>query len=199
MNCASVDNLTVGCAVIVGVNKVLQNSPLPLNAGLFAQTSSSTPVTATTAELPLIDGGVGTLSVPANGFKIGDSFTANMSGIMSAKNNDTLRIRVKSGSIVLADSGALTMPNIVSQVWNLDITFTVRTIGTAGVASIVTLGQLHVLKQASGTQQGFGFNTINNTTFDTTILNTLSVTAEWSTNSALNSIYTDLFVLNKTY
>ena len=28
---------------------------------------------------------------------------------------------------------------------------------------------------------------------------TLSVTAEWSSNSALNSIYTDIFVLNKIY
>jgi hypothetical protein len=58
---------------------------------------------------------------------------------------------------------------------------------------------MHILKLASGTQQGFGFNTINNTTFDTTIPNTLSVTAQWSSNSALNSIYTDIFVLNKIF
>lgn len=169
------------------------------NYGLFAQTSNSTPITATTSELSLIDGGVGTLSVPANGFSVGDSFNANMSGIMSAKNNDTLTIRIKSGSVILAESPALVMPNISNQVWNLQIDFTIRQIGGTGVASIVTLGEMHVLKLASGTQEGFGFNTINNSTFDTTIPNNLSVTGQWSSNSSINSIYSNLFVLNKIY
>lgn len=199
MNCASVNNLTSGCFVAVGTNKVLQNASFTPLRGLFSQTANSTPITATTSELTLIDGGVGTLSVPANGFSIGDSFTANMSGLMSAKNNDTITIRIKSGSVILAESPPLVMPNITNQVWNLDITFTIRTIGGVGVASIVTLGQMHILKLASGTQEGFGFNTINTTTFNTTISNTLNVTAQWSTNSALNSIYTDIFVLTKTY
>ena len=169
------------------------------NYGLFAQTSNSTPITSTIAETGLLGTGVGTLSVPANGFSIGDSFSANMSGLMSAKNNDSITIRIKSGSVVLADSGALSLPSITNQVWNLTINFTISTIGGVNVASIVTFGEMHILKLASGTQQGFGFNTINNTTFDTTIPNTLSVTAQWSSNSALNSIYTDIFVLNKIY
>jgi hypothetical protein len=118
---------------------------------------------------------------------------------MSAKNNDTLTIRVKSGSVILADSGPLTMPGIVNKVWLLSLNFTIRQIGGTTVASIVTLGNLHVLKDSSGVQEGFGFNTVNNTTFDTTGSNTLNVTAQWSTNSALNSIYSDIFVLNKTY
>jgi len=61
------------------------------------------------------------------------------------------------------------------------------------------LAQFHILKAASGTQQGFAWNTVNNTTFDTTISNTLNVTAQWSSNNANNSIYSDIFVLNKTY
>ena len=169
------------------------------NYGLFAQTSNGTTITSTIVESDLLGTGVGTLSVPANGFSVGDSFSANMSGLISAKNNDSITIRIKSGSVVLADSGALSLPSITNQVWNLTINFTIRTIGGINVASIVTLGEMHVLKFASGTQQGFGFNTINNTTFDTTIPNTLSVTAQWSSNSALNSIYTDIFVLNKIY
>ncbi len=169
------------------------------NYGVFAQTANSTPITATITEGTLIDGGVGTLSVPANGFSVGDSFQANFGGLMSAKNNDTITIRVKSGGVILADSGALTLPTINNQVWNLILNFTIRSIGTAGVASIVTLGEFHILKLASGTQQGFGFNTVNNTTFNTTIANTLDVTVQWSSNSALNYIYSDLFILNKIY
>lgn len=173
--------------------------PNSISYGLFAQTANSTPVTATTDEGTLIDGGVGTLSVPANGFSVGDSFTANMSGIMSAKNNDTMVLRIKSGIVILAESDPFVLSATTNQVWSLLIDFTIRTIGGAGVASIATLGQMHVLKLASGTQQGFGFNTINTTTFDTTVPNTLNVTVQWSTNSALNSIYSDIFVLTKIY
>jgi len=169
------------------------------NIGLFAQTANSPTLTATTTEGTLIDGGVGTLSVPANGFQVGDSFRVEMGGVMSAQNNDTIRIRLKSGSVSLGDSGTLTMPGITNQVWMLNVTFTIRSIGAAGIASVVTLAQFHILKAASGTQQGFAWNTINNTTFDTTISNTLNVTAQFSSNNANNSIYSDIFVLNKTY
>jgi hypothetical protein len=55
------------------------------------------------------------------------------------------------------------------------------------------------LKQSNTTSEGFGFNSVNNTTFDTTIPNTLVVTAQFSSNSALNSIYSDIFCLNKIY
>ena len=172
---------------------------LATNYGLFSQTGNSPVLTATTAEATLIDSGIGTLSVPANGFKVGDAFMAEFGGLMSAKNNDTIRIRVKAGSIVLADSGPLTMPGIINQVWLLSINFTIRAIGSTTVASIVTLGNLHILKVAGGTQEGYGFNTLNNTTFDTTVPNTLDVTAEWSSNSPNNSIYSDIFVLNKIF
>lgn len=167
--------------------------------GLFSQTANSPTITATTSELTLIDGGVGSLSVPANGFAVGDSFRVDMGGIMSAQNNNTIRIRLKSGSVILGDSDPLTMPAITNQVWMLSVNFTVRSIGAAGVASIVTLAQFHILKAASGTQQGFAWNTVNSTTFNTTISNTLNITAQFSSNSANNSIYSDIFTLNKTY
>jgi hypothetical protein len=169
------------------------------NYGLFAQTGNSTPVT-NDSQGTLIDGGVGTLIVPPNGFSVGDSFSANFGGLMSCKNNETLTIRIKSGATELSVSPTLQMPGTTNQVWLLTINFTIRAIGPAGTASIVVLAELHVLKQASGTQQGFGWNTIKTTDFDTTISNTLGVTAQWGSNTpAQNSIYSDIFVLNKTY
>lgn len=169
------------------------------NTGLFSQLANSTTITATTSELTLIDGGVGSLSVPANGFAVGDSFKVEMGGVMSAHNNDKITIRLKAGSVILADSGQLTLPGMTNQVWMLTVNFTIRAIGGAGVASIVTLAQLHILKQASGTQNGFAWNTINSSTFDTTISNTLNITAQFSSNNAANSIYSDIFNLRKTY
>jgi len=167
--------------------------------GLFAQTANSTTITGTTTESTLINGGVGTLSVPANGFQIGDSFRADFGGLLSSKNNDTIRIRVKAGSVILADSLPQTMQAATDDVWQLSVNFTVRTLGGPGVASIVSLGVFHSTKQSNNSQTGFAFNTVNNTTFDTTIPNTLNVTAQFSSNSTDNSIYSDIFVLNKIY
>jgi hypothetical protein len=173
---------------------------LPATAyGLYAQTANSVPVTATILESTLIGAGVGTLSVPANGFFVGASFRGDFGGLMSAKNNDKIRIRIKSGSVVLADSGPQTLPSITNDVWQCSINFTIRATGVPGVASIVTLGVFHDVKSSNGVQNGFAWNTVNNTTFNTTIPNTLDVTAQWSSNSALNSIYSDIFVLNKIY
>jgi hypothetical protein len=175
--------------------------PLPstTNRGIFAQTANSIAITATTAEGTLIDGGVGGLIVPANAFSVGDSFMASVSGIISAKNNDTLTIRVKSGSVILGTTGAKTMPAITSKHFDLTIHFTIRTIGGAGVASIACSGDITYSKNASNAFEGADFSTINNTTFSTIISNTLDLTAEWSSNDPQNSIYSEIFVLNKIY
>jgi hypothetical protein len=177
----------------------IQGPPGPVGAGLFAQTANSTIITGTTVESSLINGGVGTLSVPANGFAVGDSFRAIFGGVLNAANNQTIRIRVKTGSVILLDSGAQSITNITNDVFSLNVDFTIRQLGTAGVASIVSLGSFHYTKTSNASIQGFAFNVINNTTFNTTINNTLDVTVQWGSNNAGNSIYSDIFVLNKTY
>lgn len=168
--------------------------------GLFAQTGNSTIISGTNVETTLINGGVGTLTVPANGFQVGDSFRAVFGGVINAANNQTIRIRVKAGATTLLDSGVQSLSNsIINDIWSLNIDFTVRQIGAAEVASIVSLGSFHYIKTSNASPQGFAFNTINNTTFNTTINNTLNVTVQWGSNNAGNSIYSDIFVLNKTY
>ena len=169
------------------------------NYGLFAQTANSTPITGTNVESTLINGGVGTLTVPANGFKIGDSFRAVFGGVLSTANNQTIRVRVKTGSVILLDSGLQTISNITNNVFSLNIDFTIRQLGTAGVASVVSLGTFHYTKTVNGVTEGFAFNVVNNTTFNTPISNTLNVTVQWGSNNANNSIFSDIFILNKTY
>jgi hypothetical protein len=101
---------------------------------LYTQTSSSTPVTNTTTEKSLLDGGVGTLTVPANGFKVGDSFHAVLTGHISSVNNHTLHIRIKSDGIALADTGVMTMAASTTKHWKLEVEFVIRAIGVSGVA-----------------------------------------------------------------
>jgi hypothetical protein len=168
--------------------------------GLFSQTGNSITVSGTTTESSLIDGGVGTLSVPANGFTIGDSFRGDMGGVISAANNQTIRIRVKSGNAIFLDSGTQTLSSSISDaIFTLSLNFGIRNIGVAGVASIVCLGRFSYAKSNNGTVEGFGFNTVNNTTFDTTINNTLEITIQWGSTNVGNIIYSDLFTLNKIY
>jgi hypothetical protein len=200
MNCASVENLSVGCFVSVGANKVLQNVPFSPNYGLFAQTTDSIPVTATAVESSLIGVGVGTLSVPANSFSIGDSFDATLDGVISAVGTATLEIRVKTLSgALLTDTGVISMDASTLKSWTLDLQFTIRTLGIAGVASISSGGLFSYIKNSGTNFEGFVLTTLNTTTFDTTIDNTLVVTAQWNTNNAGNSIFSRNFVLHKVY
>lgn len=169
------------------------------NPGLFTQTGNSPTVSATTTESSIIDGGVGSISIPANGFSVGDTFMVVIAGTFSADNNEGLRLRVKAGSTVLADSGASTVPGASDDVFKITLYFTVRQIGGAGTASIVTVGDFAYLKESNNLFEGFAFNTVNDTTFDTTTSNTLDVTVEWATSSTGNSIYSDIFTLRKLY
>jgi hypothetical protein len=182
----------------IEINSYYSN-PLGYTRGLFAQTANSIPITGTTAETTLLDGGVGSLTVPANFFKVGDSFSVTMGGHISSVNNDTLQIRIKSSSILLGDSGLITMPSTTNKHWNLEIRFTIRTLGNAGVASIASFGQFNYSKNASNAFEGADFSVVNNTTFNTTITNTLDITAQWSSNNIGNSIYSESFILSKIY
>jgi len=176
------------------------SNPSGFLSGIFAQTGNSTIITNTTVESTLINGGVGTLTIPANGFQVGDSFRAVFGGVMNADNNEDITIRVKAGSVVLLDSGLQNLgSSVVNDVWFLNVDFTIRQTGIAGVASIVSLGSFHYTKTSNASVQGFAFNVVNNTTFDTTISTTLDVTVEWDVASTGNNIYSDIFILNKTY
>jgi hypothetical protein len=169
------------------------------NFGLFSQTASSAPITNTTVETSLLDGGVGTLSVPPNGFNVGDSFLAIMSGYLNSANNQQLEIRIRSNGSLLADTGIITLNTATNRDFNLQIYFTIQAIGGAGVASIVTGGNFAYTKNASTTLEGTAFSTRNNTTFNTTVLNTLVISAQWGASNPNNIIYSDIFTLTKTF
>jgi len=171
----------------------------PASTGLFTQIANGPTVTAIVTESTIIGAGVGSLTIPANAFQVGDSFRVDIMGHISAKNNDTVRIRVKTGSILLGDTGVVTMPNITSKHFDMSLNFTIRSLGAAGVASIASGGQFTYSKNASNAFEGSDFSLVNNTTFDTTISNTLNITVQWSSTSALNSIYTEILTLYKTY
>jgi len=173
--------------------------------GLYSQTGSSAPVSGSASPVAtsgsLLDGGVGTLTVPANGFKVGDSFQSKLAGKINIANGHTLDIQFKSDGNTLVDTGEVTMAKATDgQNWALDVTFIIQNIGSAGVASILSTGQLTVRKDAAGETVTEIFSDINNTTFDTTIENTLSVQVILdSACIASENIYSELFILYKVF
>jgi hypothetical protein len=175
-----------------------QGPPGP-TSGLFSQTANSTSISGTTVESSLVNGGVGTMSVPANAFSVGDSFRAVVGGVLNVANNQTIRIRVKTGSVTLLDSGNQIISNVTNDIYYLNIDFTIRQIGGPGTASISSLGSFHYTKTSNGATEGFAFNVINNTTFNTTIDNTLDITVQWGSTNVGNNIFSDIFTLTKTY
>jgi len=168
--------------------------------GLYAQTGTSVAVSATTVESTLINNGIGTITVPANGFQVGDSFNGVLIGHLSCVGTATLQIRIKTTTgVLLADTGVISMNTATNKHWKLDVNFTIRQLGVASVGSIASGGLFSYTKNSGTNFEGTNFSIINNTTFDTTISNTLLVTAEWNTNNAGNSIYSEIFTLNKIY
>jgi len=165
--------------------------------GLFNQTGSYTGVSASLDEGSLIGGGVGTLSVPANGFTQGDAYQATLSGTCTFHNGDELQIIVKNDSQTLADTGIITLTRADLERWNLTIDFSIHQIGGAGTASIASSGIFQYTQHASSTFSGRNFGSINNTTFDTTADSVLEITAQFNHND--NVIATDIFTLKKTY
>jgi hypothetical protein len=176
------------------------SSPIPLttNLGFYSQIDSSTPIVNDNTKKSLIGLGLGTLSVPAYSFYKGNSFVAKIGGIISSLNNTDIRITIESFGNILIDTGDFKLKTSNNNFWQLEVNFTIREIGISGVASIVSNCLFTQIRNNLAVEV-FGFNTINNTTFDTTILNTLEINAQWQIASLSNSIHSEYFCLNNIF
>lgn len=172
---------------------------MPINTGLWTQIEDSAEVKGITEASLISSSGVGTLTVPANSFKVGDSFHAKFLGHITSANGEKLHIIVKSDGVLLADTGSITLPATTNKHWELNVYFTIRAIGAATKAEIVSGGIFTYSRNASNNFEGTNFIAVNNTTFDTTINNTLEVTAQWGSANPTNAIYSQIFILNKMY
>lgn len=167
--------------------------------GLFAQTALGVPVVSTSGEANLLGTGVGSLTVPANAFQVGDSFTAKICGHITCANNEGIHIRVKSNGTVIADTGTFILNITTNKYFELALDFTITKIGGLGVGELFVNGQFSYNKNSNSAIEGTNFALVDSTMFDTTIINALSITAEWTTSNPVNSIQSQNFVLTKVY
>jgi hypothetical protein len=194
-----IDQITPGLVGPQGVQGIPGPQGIAGTNGLYAQTALGTVIANTTVETSLVGVGVGTLSVPANAFQIGDSFTIKLCGKLSCANNETIHIKLKSNGIVIADAGIFQMKISTNKYFELVADFTITKLGAAGVAELFVNGQYSYNQNANTQLDGVNFALISNTTFDTTIANALTITAQWGLANASNSIQSQNFVLTKVY
>ena len=178
---------------------ILSANPYTITGGLFAQTALGTIITNTTTETSLVGTGVGSLTVPPNFFKVGDSFVAKLCGNLSCNNGETIHIRVKSDGTTIADAGIFVMKKATNKHFELIVDFTIAKLGGPGVAELFVNGQYSYNQNANTQLDGSNFALVSNTTFNTTISNSLTITGQWGLANINNSIQSQNFVLTKTY
>lgn len=170
--------------------------------GLFAQIAESTPIGNITTEETLIGSGVGGLSVPADAFRVGDSFHAKIGGTWEVVNNaHTITFRIKVNGTEVATTGVIANLQETDQprAWELELDFTVISLGSGGVGSgqLCTNGNLCYI-QDNLDYEGTVFQDTQD--LDTTAVNTLDITAQWGqAGGAAQTISSSQFVLYRTY
>ena len=198
INIGTIPNDGTGDTIRNAFDKVNDNF-IEVSKGLYAQTALGTPIVTASNEASLIGTGVGALSVPANAFKVGDSFVAKMCGRLTCANNQILHFRVRSNGVVIIDALEYTLATTTDKYFDLVLDFTVTKIGAAGVAELFANGMFTYNKNAGLAIEGAHFGQVSNTVFDTTVNNSLTITAQWITSNDANTIRSQNFTLTKVY
>ena len=162
--------------------------------GLYAGTSFGTVISGGTLGSLLPNSGVGSLSVPANGFKVGDSFHLVCSGsIPVGDKDDVFTITLNQNGTQLGQI-AVDMEDMTDASFELEADFQVHSIGVSGqfVTSFDFTFNRTLLKNFSGTRL------VQVSFVNTTLPSNLTLTGQFS--GVLNSsILTALFYLRKQY
>jgi hypothetical protein len=166
--------------------------------GLFSQITNGPLITYASGQTSVISSGVGTLSVPANGFKVGDSFKLVIHGDMTSGNNSNLRIRLNNNGVPIEDI-TITLISTTNEHFNLETTFVVRAIGQAGTAKLLSTGFFAYTKTANQESRSIHFDTLDSTNFNTTINSQLDITFQWLTNNSTNSVFVQSLNLYKIF
>jgi len=165
--------------------------------GNYAQTANSATIN-TVGEQSIVGTGVGSLSIPANIFAVGDSFHGKMGGIINATGGggrSEFTIKIKTGTTILASTGVFDLDTATNQGWELELDFTIAVIGATG--TICTNGNFAYTKDNN--RQVFGYIFQDVQPIDTTASNTLDITVQWNVLNPGDDIYSANFVLYKVF
>lgn len=147
---------------------------------LFTQTTVVT-VSNTTNELPITDGGVGSLLIPAGTLSSGSTLKLTVLGNHSAAANPTINIKIKLNSTVVLTTGAVIGGNSTNALFEIRSFITCYTPGSSG--SFWAQGKY---QEDGGGANSFQMVNTSAITINTLVDQNLSVTAQWGTASNSN-------------
>jgi len=163
-----------------------------LSGIIFTQTGDAT-ISNSVDELPLIDGGIGTLTFPANFFIVGKTVRARIRGHMSTVGTPNMTAKFKLNSTELVTTGVVgASKDITDNYFVVEIVFVCRSVGTSG--TIVATGNFENDTGDNKSEIRSMVN-INPITIDTTIAQTLSMTFKWGTANAGNTITSQIAIV----
>jgi hypothetical protein len=161
---------------------------------LFVQTATGTIANSTT-ETSISSTGVGTLTLPANFFIAGRSLRIMGLGFHSSVAvAPTIRIKIKLGSTIVLDTTAVTSGIDTSAAIYIYGAITCRTTGASG--TIFAQGEY---QEMGTTPNHFQMVNTATTTIDTTASQAITVTAQWGTASASNTISLTNLIVEAIY
>lgn len=188
---------------IYDILRVLTINGIKPSGGVYSESPAVTQV-GVTAEVNIIglSTGYGSVLVPAGGFQAGDAYKLLVGGSITCSNNNSIVLNIKSnfglaGPATFISKTVSFDSNQVSAWWELTADFVIRQVGPAGTAKIVTTSRLEYNGSSGGTR-GLGTNSVNTTTFATTISNILAIT--YSTlNGTVTAFTPNSIILTRVY
>ena len=149
---------------------------------LFTQTATGTIANSVT-ETAINSTGIGTLTFPVNFFVAGKTIRISGKGFHSSTASPTIRIKIKFGSTVILDTTAQTSANDTNAGIAIEGFITCRTTGASG--TVFSQGYYGEYGASPTFRQMVSTATV---TVDTTATQAITVTAQWGTASASNTI-----------
>jgi hypothetical protein len=163
-------------------------------SGPLATSVTSKTVTSTTSETSIIGtlASGGSLTTAANYFAAGTTLEVDVTGYFSSAITDTLNLKIKAGSTVVASTGAVAYGVLTNKVFRVIAQITCRTAGASGTFRVNTF--LETAGSALTPQESQLLNT-SDVTLDTTGTLAWDATATWSASSASDTITGTNFVM----
>lgn len=156
--------------------------PSRIVTNAFTQLSTVT-VSNTVSELTLIGSGMGSLTFPANFFTVGKTLRIIGSGFHSSVSNPNITIKVKLNSTTILDTGTTASHADVNSEFTITGDICFRTVGQSGTV----FSQGIYIEVGPNVQTGDMVN-LTPISIDTTVAQTLNITAQWGTAALNNSI-----------
>lgn len=193
--CSSIINSGGEVSFPNGLNVGQQN--IPVNLGIFSQTVDLN--VNTNGSQAILGSGVGSRRL-YQPYKIGDSYSFKIGGRLSMTNKDKLRFQLMMGAgatIPVFETPDIEIEGDATiKYWELTLNFTIRSLGTSGLARIAINGDFEYINNLGSVEGASVFGQTTNN-LDLTVVNTIGLNVNMM--SQAMSMTSEVAVITKTF